>query len=391
MSPFARLSTAGFAATAVTYGPARMGFGLFLPQLDKTFDLSRQTAGMISSLGFSGFFLGLLVAGALTRSYGPRLPVLCGLTLAAMGMSVIAAAPSLPVLATGVFLAMASAGFSWTPFNNAVHSRVEEAARADALSIVSTGTSVGIVTAGAAVLAMSAVGVSWRICWAAFGAAAALAGAVNLVALRVAARDPKPEACEHWPILFRKRVAPLLAAGLCFGMTSAIYISFASDFITHSGGVPGLSVGVSGGLVFICYGACGFMGLATGRAKRATGLAGLLRLLFLLCSASMAFAALAPGRWTGIVLSAGLQGVYVMMMSAALAFWSDSLFPHKPSQSFTFVLLAVAAGSILGPAGAGFVYQSVGGAAMFAGTGVLSGLAAVAMSAKAIREHPDPL
>ena len=58
MAPFWKLSVAGFAATAITYGPARMGFGLFLSEFRADFALSTGMAGLISSLGFLGMLLG---------------------------------------------------------------------------------------------------------------------------------------------------------------------------------------------------------------------------------------------------------------------------------------------------------------------------------------------
>ena len=72
MTPFIKLSAAGFAATAITFGPARMGFGLFLAEFKSTFSLSTGMAGVISGIGFFGFFLGLLISYAMTARSGPR-------------------------------------------------------------------------------------------------------------------------------------------------------------------------------------------------------------------------------------------------------------------------------------------------------------------------------
>jgi len=388
MSPFARLSFAGFCATAISYGPARMGFGLFLPQFGVEFDISSKLAGIISSLGFLGFLLGLMMAGVMTMRRGPRLPVLCGLLAAAIGMGLVAAAANVFVLAGGVFLAMSSAGFSWTPFNNAVHRRIADEARPASLSIVSTGTSVGIVAAGAAALAMGFGGVSWRMCWALFAVAGTLSFLINRAALKDMAGDPGSGAAGRWRALVQKPAAPLFAVSFIFGVTSAIYISFAVDIVARAGGISGLPASASGSVIFICYGVFGFLGLVTGAAKKTVGLPGLLRLLFLFSALSHLAVAVAAGHWAGIIASAGLQGVYVMMTSAILAFWSDRLFPERPSQSFTAVLLAMAAGSVLGPAVAGFALQALGGEAMFLGTAALAIFAAISVRAKLVRERP---
>jgi len=166
MTPFWKLSAAGFAATAITYGPARMGFGLFLSEFRSAFSLSTGTAGLVSSLGFLGMLIALVAAYAMLSRCGPRLPGLLGLFAATLGTGLVASAPSLPVLALGVFLAMASAGFSWSPFNNIVNRELRDEARPVALSIVSTGTSLGIAAAGATAILLSLNGGSWRIGWA---------------------------------------------------------------------------------------------------------------------------------------------------------------------------------------------------------------------------------
>ncbi len=121
-----------------------------------------------------------------------------------------------------------------------------------------------------------------------------------------------------------------------------------------------------------------------------TGLPWLLRLLLLASAFSSVLIALAPTSWAGVVLSAGLQGINVMMTSAVLAFWSDRLFPSFPSRGFTAVLLAVAAGSVLGPVAAGSVAASFGVTAMFLATAALAAAAAWAIRAGHISETPHP-
>lgn len=388
MTPLWKFSAAGFAATAMTYGPARMGFGLFLPEFRSTFSISTGTAGIISGLGFLGFFLGLLTAYALIARRGPRLPVLVGLASAALGMGTIALAPNVPVLAIGVFFAMSSAGFSWAPFNNAVNRQVHDELRPRALSIVSTGTSLGVAAAGATALILSLAGASWRIAWGAFALASALAALANCTALRDVAGSPGPATRERWASLLKAPAIPLYAIALSFGITTAIYISFAADRVEQAGGLSALPAGASPALVFVSFGIFGLVGLATGRARTALGLPRLLHLLLLVSVLSLLLTALAPTSWAGVVFSAGLQGVYVMMMSAVLAFWSERLFPALPSLSFTAALLAVAAGSVLGPVAASIAASAYGAVWMFLGAAAISAATAAAVLPRHVRERP---
>ena len=389
MKPLWKISAAGFAATAVTYGPARMGFGLFLPEFRSDFSISAGTVGLISGLGFLGFLLGLLVAYALTARGGPRLPVLVGLVAAALGMGIVASAPSLPILAIGVFLAMSSAGFSWAPFNDAVHDQVEDDLRPASLSAISTGTSLGIAAAGATALALSLGGASWRLAWAGFAGVSVIAALGNWAALRDAARSSTPTSLQGLKVLRKASAIPLYAIAFSFGITTAIYISFAADRIEQAGGVPGLPAGGAPAVLFIAYGIIGLLGLATSRIKAKTGLTWLLRLLLLASTLSLLLVALAPTSWAGVLLSAGFQGIYVMMMSAVLAFWSERLFPELPSLSFTAALLAVAVGSVLGPTVAGFAADAMGAGPMLIGAAAVPAATAVLVRARSVRERAD--
>jgi predicted MFS family arabinose efflux permease len=391
MASFWKLSAAGFAATAITYGPARMGFGLFLSQFRDDFALSNGLAGLISSLGFLGMLSGLVVAYATMALAGPRPPVLLGLGLATLGSGLVAGATDVPMLTLGIGLAMTSAGFAWTPFNNIVSRRLPDETRPSALAIISTGTSLGIAAAGVTALAVGLSGLPWRMAWGAFAAASALALLANVVALRepsgpLGASTP----IEPWGTLLHRSAMPLYAIALSFGTTTAIYFSFAADRIEQAGGVPGVPAGSSPAILFVAYGIFGLLGLATGGIKGLIGLSALLRLLLVGSTLSLSLIALVPTSWAGVVLSAGLQGIFVMMMSAILAFWSERLFPQMPARSFTAALIAVAMGSVLGPVIAGTMSDIWGPRTMFLSAAALSITTLPVILPRFVQERPGP-
>ncbi|WP_231388712.1 MFS transporter [Pseudooceanicola algae] len=357
-----------------------------MPEFRSEFSMSAASAGLVSSLGFAGFFAGLLVAQLLLNRRGPEHPVLAGLAAATLGLGLVAIAPNVPILAAGVFLAATSAGFAWTPFNDAVHRKVRDRDRASALSVISTGTSVGIALAGVVALGMVFFGFGWRICWGVFAAASIVALAINWAALRQVekAPDDPPEAV--WRDLLQPVALPLFGVAFIFGITSAIYISFAADRFAEDG-LPGLPQGTAPALVFIFYGLFGLTGLATDRLRDRIGLTWLVRLLMLAGAGSLAAAAFMPDHLGGLATSAGLQGIHVMMTSAVLAFWSESLFPAFPSLSFTAALLAVAAGCVIGPALAGLAVGSLGPQVMFYAAAVLPLVAMVFIRARFMVER----
>lgn len=388
-----RLSVAGFAATAIAFGPARMGFGLFLPAFRGEFGLTATTAGTVASAAFGAFLAGLLLTGWLTGRFGPRAPVALGGITAAAGMGLVASAGSAFMLALGVALAASSAGFSWTPYNNIAERSLADGRKDRVLSVVSTGTAFGIAFAGLVGLAMNLGGFGWRAPWAAFAALAAATLLVDVFALfrmrqsRGAGHADLPSPGD-WPLrelcTFR-RAWPMYGLALSFGATNAVYLSFAVDHISRAGGLPGADPEVAGPVLYIAFGMAGLLGLLARQVEGQTGLPNLLRMVFTASAVSMLLLATSPSSWIGVLVSAGLQGGCLMVLSAVLAFWSARLFPDLPALGFTAAVACVAAGNALGPLVAGRLEESFGFAAVFAGAALVSLLTALAFPSRPVR------
>ena len=382
-----------------------MGFGLFLPAFREEFALATSTAGLIASGGFLAFLLALVASAWLGRRHGERVPVIVGAVSAAVGFVAVATAVEPSLLALGIALAGASAGLCWAPFNDAAERVLPDADRAGALSVISTGTTFGVVVA--AVLAfMVAEGVlAWRAAWIGFAlggvvlAVLALAGLpssrrgrhpardaieqVVLTALPVVP-DPEPAGAR----LTRRAAMPLYATALCYGLANAVFLSFAADRVVTAGGLPGLPDEAASTVIFLAYGICGVIGLATGWIEARTGLAPLLCAIFSAAALSLVLIAVAPTSWIAVVVASGLHGVAVMMVSAVFSFWSLRLFPGYGTLGFTATLLSVAAGSVVGPALGGFLEASLGPEVLFLAAAVPPLATALWFGAKLGRPRP---
>lgn len=372
------ISVVGFAATAVSYGPARMGFGLHLPQLAEEYDLSDVVAGMMSGGIFASFLLAAVAGSWLVAARGPRFPVLLGCACAAAGLSVAAVAPGVGLLALGLVVAGASAGLCWTPFNDAAARALPESARGTTLSMVSTGTTMGIAVAGGAQLVLVVAGPSWRAAVTGYAVAGVVAGVLALVLMTPIPARPGETGVR--PEAVRRLGAPLawpVGAAISFGLTSALYLTFATDLLTAAGGLAGVPTDGASGVLFIAYGVGGLLGLATAEVESRVGLRVMLALVFTASAASLALLALSPTTWWGVLVSAGLQGAAVMTTSALLAFWTARLFPTAATTAFTVVILGLALGGVIGPLLAGLLLGPVGAVTVFglaAGLSVLTGL-----------------
>ncbi|WP_176758598.1 MFS transporter [Limimonas halophila] len=387
MTPATRLTAAGFLATAVAFGPARMGFGLFLPGFRDAFALSTSTAGLIASGGFLAFLVALLLSAWMGRRFGERVSVVSGALAAAVGFAAVAVAGTPTLLAVGIALAGSSAGLCWAPFNDAAERVVPEHARPTALSVVSTGTTFGVAAAAGLALAVTQGVLDWRVAWAGFAlgglvlAGVAWAGLpstrypkstptavkeiVHAALPANLAPAPTPETAAASARLAQRAAIPLYATALCFGMTNAIFLSFAADRVASVGGLPGLANAGASPVIFLGYAAFGVLGLATGRIEARSGLAPLFCFIFGAATLSLVLIALAPTSWIGVIAASGLHGAAIMMVSAVFSFWSVRLFPGLSTLGFTAALLSMAVGSVVGPVLAGLLAAAEGPVVMF--------------------------
>ena len=370
MSEAKRLGLVGFLATAVAFGPARNGYGLFLPYFREEFELSTVLLGLIASGLYAGYLLALSAVGLLAAKVGPRLPVLIGLLAAALGMGLVALAPNAWILATGVVLAGTSAGWTWAPYNDAADREVPTRHRDRVLSVVSTGTTFGILVSGLVALA---AGAGWRSAWFAFALGATAAAVPNALVLpgapRGDVRDEEAPRQPGWRWLLRARSAPLFAVALSFGVVSACYFSFAVDLVVRAGGLSQVSAGT---VVYALMGAAGFVALFTGDAVSRFGLGRvLLAALASLGVASLLLGA-APASWPAVGASACLFGAGVMLMSALLSLWSSYVFPEQPSTGFSAALFVFGVGLVAGPALLGTLADSFGLESAFLATAALA-------------------
>lgn len=236
-----QLAAAGLLAIAVAFGFARYGYGLFVPEFRNAFGLSTEALGFIAAGAYASYLAALLVTGALVARVGPRLPVVIGGLSAAAGMAMIALAPNTPMLVAGVLLAAASPGWSWAPFSDAVARMIRPESQSRTLSIITTGTTFGVLVAGPAALV---AGGAWRGAWIAFAVVALAVTVWNALLLPAGphgkggeeGRAALPEL--RWRWFIGPRSVRLFAVAASFGFTGTVYWTYAVDLVSRAGGCP---------------------------------------------------------------------------------------------------------------------------------------------------------
>ena len=357
--------SAGVGLVAVSYGLARYGYGLLLPDMRAAFSLSSVALGLIASAAYASYLLAVASAGTLSARFGPRAVVVAGGGLAVAGMIVIAVAPNGPLLASGVFIAGGSGGLVFPPFADVIAELLPLRRRSRAMAAISSGTGWGVLVA--APIALLA-GDGWRLAWLGFTALAVIATlwAARTVPGSVAATRAVglPRLRVSW--FACPRSGPLLAGALLVGLAASVYWTFAVDLANEAG------LGRDGARLLLgVVGAASIAGSAGGDLVERLG--GRVALVVSSLSMAGALALLATGAAgpLGAVLSATAFGAAYNLLVALQTIWSSRVYADRPAVGLGAVMFVLSVGLLAGPPLAGAVADRASLAAAFYAAAVL--------------------
>ena len=224
-----RLAGAGIGIVGASFGMARYGYGLLLPDIRHDYGLGPGTLGAIGTAGYVAYLLATSATGAFAGRAGPRRTAVGAGLLAALGMAIAGLTHSPAGLLVGVLTGGASAGLAFPPFSDAA-GELAPRSRGRVLAAINCGTGYGV--AVAAPIAIAA-GSDWHAAWLACAAAALLAaGWAGRVLPRSGGvgREPGPlRALRH------RRARPLLVGGVLIGLGSSAFWTFAVERLTEVG------------------------------------------------------------------------------------------------------------------------------------------------------------
>lgn len=380
-----RLILSSMGLIAATYGLARFGYGLFLPQFQAAFDLDGATAGMIQA----GSFLSYCLAAAIAVP-GPRWPralVVGAGASASLGSALIAMAPNATALGIGVVVAGAGAGFA-TPGTVGLISRlVGEAGRERAQTTVNSGTGVGLVAAG---LLLAATTENWRTGWIIIAVTATLATIATLTSAR--SGDPRPAPRSGEPAAIARprprdflALRRVVAIALCSGAGSAAVWTFGRTALDGAspGSFPAQSYSVT---AWILLGAMSVAGALAARLVQRWSLTvawSVTNLTMLLGTVGIG---LLPGQPVIAFAAISLFGVGYTAMTGVLIIWAMRLTPHTPAASTVVLFVALALGQAMGAWLLGALQDFSSTSVMFLAATAI-GAVAIAAQPRSVRSH----
>lgn len=357
----------GAAMIAVTFGLARYGYGLLLPDMRAEIDLTAGTAGLISSASYASYLVANIGVVQLASRWGPRLAIGGAAALAAVGMIAIALADGVVLLAVGVLVAGGAAGMAFPPYADIVDREVAPARRDMVWSTISSGTGWGVALAGPIAIV---AGDQWRTAWAVFVVLAVVVGVFAGFQAPVHDSDAlrRPQLSLSW--FFCPRSRPLLVSAVLVGGGSSIWWAFSVDAMRNAG--------MDATSARVVYAACGaamllasFSGVVFERRGLRSSYLGSTALL----AASLVLLAVATANVSAVLVAAVLFGAFYATVIAAHGIWSARVFSTHPAAGLAAVSTALTIGTLVGPVLAGIAIQ-------YAGHGpALTGAAVVALAA----------
>jgi len=346
-----KLIPAGLSIVAATYGLARYTYGLYLPDIRIELQLSIEIMGIIGSLSYAGYLAATLFGSAISGITGPRLPIILGGLCAATGMALMSISSGPWLLGSGVMLAGTSPGLAYPPLSDAVTRLIRKSSQDRTYAIINSGTSIGVIISGPAALL---AGEEWRWAWAGFALFAAFATVWNAPLM--------PKGCSgepggkhfpriRWTWLITSRSKRLFMAAALFGISSAVYWTFAVDLLVTSGAI---SKGWSRAF-WILIGVCGLAGGCAGDMVRIFGLRRIFAVLLIGCTISIFSIAIWPDKLPVALVSAMLFGATFILITGLFGIWSINTFNDRPSAGFGATFFLISAGQLIAPTLAGII------------------------------------
>lgn len=364
-----RVASAGIGVVGASFGMARYGYGLLLPDIRAGYGLTSGALGLIAAGSYLAYLAASAAVGPLAARLGVRRLVVLGGCCATSGMLLAGLSGTPLILAIGILVGGAGSGLVFPPFADAVEALVAPARRARTLAAVSSGTGYGVAIAVPIALV---AGSAWRSAWLAFAVVSML---VTLWAARVlSTTGTRPTSRNlpriRWSWLVCPRSGPLLVGALLLGLAASVYWTFAVDHLVTQGSLPTST----SRLLLALVGVAGVLGVLAGDLLRRVGPAGAFSALTAALAGSLGLLAAAPASLGAAALSGFLFGASFNLIVAIQSIWTSRVFAERPSAGLAAVMFMLGLGLLLGPPAAGLLADRLGLGAVLL---LAAGLAAV--------------
>jgi len=356
----------GMALIAVCYAFARFAFGLFLPSISEEFRLDGASSGVIQSVSYAAYAIGLLSSSFMLRRAGLRRTLLSTALLTAAGLAGLALSPGSYGLAAALFAAGIGTGWVSPALGHLVDRTVQNEHKDAVNARINSGTSLGLMFSAPAAWLLAQ---NWR------GAYASFAAIALLVALILWKTVPSDSGQHSGKTDLRREIRKsggMIPAALLTGAGSAVYWTYFMSRLQAEQGVSDAAAA----LYWIVIGAAGIAGGCSSLASRAFGLRRSY-VVGILCLAASIAAVPLPFTVSSL-LSATLFGASYIFVTGLFIIWATRRSPAGAAQ-ISLAFLALGIGQFVGSFLSGGLIKFAGYDAAFLIFGLIASAALTAL------------
>ncbi|WP_062239927.1 MFS transporter [Fictibacillus sp. FJAT-27399] len=337
-----RIVLPGIAMIGVTYAFARFSFGLFLPNITQSINLSESNAGIVGSTAYIAYTLALLTSSYFIKRFGQlKVIQLSGLS-AVMGLLGIGLSQNFFSLSLSTFIAGLGSGWASPAYSQVASTSLNEEDKDRGNTWINTGTSFGLILSGPIAILFTD---HWRFAFILF----AVISLVVLVwnSLRIPYQKSELQNENLISISTFNKAKFLLLSSFIAGFGSSIYWTFSRSFLKVE-----FNMSDYAGVIFwVVMGVTGAIGGLSGGVMNRAGLTLTYRLALLVMSISIISITI-PSIYS--VYSSGfLFGISYIFVTGLLIVWATRIFKLVPHVGVSLAFLALGVGQSVGSAAAG--------------------------------------
>lgn len=340
-------------------GLGRFGYGMILPNLQETLHLSTSQVGFIGTTNFIGYFVGITVVASLYKRYETSKLISLSLVLQSLSMFAMTFSTHYYILSSFYTLSGFFAAISNVSIMVYIAHIIPSHIKGKALGIIVTGNGMAIIFSGFLVpyIDNSFLNDSWEINWNIF------ALLTFLIALLIPFGLTKHDHKQQYSVQKNEKIQLLNSVKfykiaflyLIFGITYVIYVTF---FVTAAIDTYNISLSESG----YFWSLLGFMSLFSGPlfGSIADKIGAYRTLVIIYAFQTIANFILALSLGDNYLwISAVLFGLSAWAIPSLITLLSSQEFGgHNTTKVFSLATLIFAVGQVIGPLGAGLIYDS---------------------------------
>lgn len=356
----------GLPMIAVTYGLGRFSYGLVLPYLRESLNMSQSLAGTIGSLAYASYIVAIIIAMIYMQKWGARVFILLAGITATIGMALIAMSNSVILLAIGILIAGMSSAFASPAYAEGIYNWIKKSESSQVNTWVNSGTSLGAAVTGAVVILLTD---DWRLTFVIFTITALIVLVLNYSFIPKKKQDSTNQSLLYFSALKKHLVEaiPLIVVSLLLGIVMGGYWTFSRDFVSEMGSVPDF---IKQGF-WIIIGLSGVVGGFAGNISTKIGLTPSYRLGVIVTGVSSILLGLFTNG-SPVAISAILFGSSYIFLTGILILWGISIFKENASVGLGIAYLLLTVGQLIGSGFGGIIAESSGYGTMFVLFGVIA-------------------